>query len=133
MWALLRPFRQNGVHFRRQVQIGSYYADFACHKPQVVIEMDGQTHGTEIARSNDEVRDDYFRSRGYRVLRFWNGDVFANPEGVAVAVAALLTEAAPIASPPTLAALGAFGSSSATLPADGGGDASRTAPRSRRP
>ena len=133
MWALLRPFRQNGVHFRRQVQIGAYYADFACHKPQVVIEVDGNTHGTDIARSNDELRDDYFRSRGYRVLRLWNGDLFTNPEGVAIAVEALLVEAAPTASPPTLAALGRSAPSSATLPASGGGDASHAVPSSRQP
>jgi very-short-patch-repair endonuclease len=69
MWAVLRPLREQGFHFRRQVLIGTYYADFACRRPAVVIEVDGATHGGDIAQSNDATRDDYFRGRGFRVLR----------------------------------------------------------------
>lgn len=82
MWSILRELRRGGVHFRRQVNIGSYYADFACHQPGLVIEVDGATHGGDAAQSSDAARDDYFRGRGYRVLRFWNGDVLRNPDGV---------------------------------------------------
>ena len=82
MWAILRELRRSGVHFRRQVHIGAYYADFACHEPSLIIEVDGATHAGDKAQSNDATRDDYFRGRGYRVLRFWNGDVLQNPEGV---------------------------------------------------
>jgi very-short-patch-repair endonuclease len=92
MWAILRDLRRNGVHFRRQVHIGSYYADFACHQPGLVIEVDGGTHGTDVAQSNDASRDDYFRGRGYRVLRFWNGDVLRNPSGVLRVVEDELTQ-----------------------------------------
>jgi very-short-patch-repair endonuclease len=82
MWRVLYPLRQQGSHFRRQVEIGTYFVDFACHRPAVVIEVDGLTHATEIAASNDATRDDYLAGRGYRVLRFWNNEVNENPEGV---------------------------------------------------
>ena len=95
MWRILHQFRQRGVNFRRQVQLGTYYADFACYHPSIVIEVDGSTHGSELAASNDATRDDYFRGRGLRVLRFWNGDVMHNPEGVFRLVEAELAKLSP--------------------------------------
>jgi very-short-patch-repair endonuclease len=121
MWHILREFRQRGFHFRRQVQIGSYYADFALHRPAMVIEVDGYSHGTDIAQSNDALRDDYLRGRGYRVLRFGNEDVLRNHDGVFLAIEAVLAESSPHTAPPTLASLGRVAPSSATLPASGGG------------
>jgi very-short-patch-repair endonuclease len=95
MWRILHPFRQAGFHFRRQVQIGSYYVDCACLEPSIAIEVDGDTHGGDLARSNDEMRDDYLSGRGFRVLRFWNNDVMTNPDGVYQAVAAVLEPVSP--------------------------------------
>lgn len=95
MWALLHPFRRQGYNFRRQVLLGTYYVDFACHHPAVAIEVDGETHATPLAVANDATRDDYLRGRGYRVLRFWNTDVTDNPGGVQQVIAATLAELAP--------------------------------------
>ena len=102
MWALLHTLRRQGFNFRRQVEIGTYYADFACHRPALVIEIDGENHGSDKAQSNDAVRDDYLAGRGYRVLRFWNNEVMNNPEGVYTAVAAALAEISSASAPPTL-------------------------------
>ena len=121
MWHILAEFCQRGFHFRRQVLIGSYYVDFACHRPAVVIEVDGYSHGTDVAQSNDALRDDYLRGRGYRVLRIGNRDVVQGANGVFLAVEALLAETSSRAAPPTLAPLGRAAPSSATLPASGGG------------
>ena len=123
MWNILREFRRRGVHFRRQVQIGTYYTDFACHRPAIVIEVDGSTHGSNLAQSNDAVRDDYLRGRGYRVLRFLSNDVTRNANGVFLAIEALLTENDRRVAPPTRAPLGRVAPSCATLPANGGGQA----------
>jgi very-short-patch-repair endonuclease len=101
MWAILYHFRQRGFRFRRQVNIGSYYADFACLTPAIVIEVDGATHTTEQALGNDAVRDEYFRTRGFRVLRFWNNDVMGNPDGVFTLIDAALIEASAHSAPPT--------------------------------
>ena len=50
MWNLLRgePFRW--WHFRRQVPVAAYFADFASHAAKLVVEIDGDTHGTAAAR-----------------------------------------------------------------------------------
>ena len=82
MWRLLKMFREQGFHFRRQVPIGKYYADFICHKEKLIIEVDGDTHGVDNALVHDEIRTQFLRSRGFRVIRFTNSDVIKNPEGV---------------------------------------------------
>lgn len=102
MWAILHSLRRQGYNFRRQVEIGSYYADFACRHPALVIEVDGETHTTELAQANDAVRDDYFAGRGYRVLRFWNNEVTKNPEGVYLTIVSALAVISSPAAPPTL-------------------------------
>jgi very-short-patch-repair endonuclease len=99
MWRILRSFRD--VHFRRQVQIGSCYVDFACLKPSLVVEVDGDSHATELALSNDAVRDDYLRGRGFRVLRFGNRDALYNPAGVGDVVQMTPTEIAQRGARPT--------------------------------
>ena len=102
MWRILYPLRQQGFHFRRQVEIGTYYVDFACHRPAVVIEVDGESHANDRTASNDATRDDYLVGRGYRVLRFWNNEVMRNPDGVYALVGACLNERIAELAPPTL-------------------------------
>ncbi|KQW79376.1 hypothetical protein ASC89_13915 [Devosia sp. Root413D1] len=82
LWAILRVFSERGYHFRRQQQIGPYYADFACMHAQLIIEADGETHTSAAGRDHDRVRDDYLHARGFRVLRFWNNEITENAEGV---------------------------------------------------
>ncbi|MBK8631082.1 MAG: DUF559 domain-containing protein [Sphingomonadales bacterium] len=75
------------VHFRKQVPLGSYHADFACHKARLVIELDGGQHARPEAEKHDEIRSRFLESQGYRVIRFWNNDVDNNLEGVLSVVA----------------------------------------------
>ena len=82
LWAILLSLRQQGHHFRRQHPIGPYYADFACVSAGLVIEADGVTHMPEGDVAYDRRRDDFLRSRGFRVLRFWNNDIRDDPDGV---------------------------------------------------
>jgi very-short-patch-repair endonuclease len=79
-WHLRRRFPLEGSHFRRQVQIGPYITDFACHRLKLVIELDGGQHGSQIEK--DDARTVRLESEGYRVLRFWNNDVLSNIDGV---------------------------------------------------
>jgi very-short-patch-repair endonuclease len=92
MWSLLYSLRQERFHFRRQAQIGRYYADFACLHGNLIIEIDGDTHGGESAIAYDAVRDAYMRERGLTVLRFSNDDVMHNGEGVFDTVVLALEE-----------------------------------------
>lgn len=82
LWQQLRLLKAEGRHFRRQVPIGRFIADFACFYPKLVIELDGGQHGTEQGQEADRLRSAQLASHGFRVLRFWNADVFSNIEGV---------------------------------------------------
>jgi cobalamin biosynthesis Mg chelatase CobN len=90
MWKLLRSFTE--YHFRRQVPLGSYVADFASHHPKLVIELDGETHFNATAAESDRRRTVFLNSVGYRVLRFTNSDIVTNPEGIWTVIEATLTE-----------------------------------------
>lgn len=86
LWYHLRAKRFHGVKFRRQVPYGPYVADFACPAHDLIIELDGDTH---VGREDyDAARTKFLESRGYRVIRFANGDVMGNLEWVLGAIAA---------------------------------------------
>jgi len=82
LWQHLRqpPFKQH--HFRRQATIGPYFADFASHQLRIVIEVDGGQH----SHTSDETRTRYLEANAYRVLRFWNNEIFENMSGVLAAI-----------------------------------------------
>jgi very-short-patch-repair endonuclease len=46
-WHLRHRLPLGDSHFRRQVQIGPYIADFACHQLKLAIEIGGGQHGTQ--------------------------------------------------------------------------------------
>jgi very-short-patch-repair endonuclease len=79
-WHLRHRLRLDKTHFRRQVRIGPYIADFACHRTKLVVEIDGGQHATQTAE--DEKRTKRLTLEGYRVLRFWNNEVLSNIDGV---------------------------------------------------
>jgi very-short-patch-repair endonuclease len=83
LWSILRA-GQLGVKFQRQVVVTPHIADFAARSERLIIEIDGETHaGREI---EDAERTVALEARGYRVLRFTNGDVMSNLEGVTRAI-----------------------------------------------
>ncbi len=90
LWNALREIRPLGFHFRRQVPLGPYYADFAIHTARLVIEIDGDTHCSEAAANYDTRRDALIVSQGYRVLRFGNDDVMRNLDGVMTVILSAL-------------------------------------------
>jgi primosomal protein N' (replication factor Y) len=68
-----------GYKFRRQHPIGPFVVDFACLGHQLVIEADGGQHAESGA---DAARTRWLEAQGWRVLRFWNGDILDNLDGV---------------------------------------------------
>jgi very-short-patch-repair endonuclease len=107
LWQNLRqpPFKQH--HFRRQATIGPYFADFASHLLRMVIELDGGQHSDS---TSDETRTQYLEANGYRVVRFWNNEVFENISGVLSAIdAAVNAERPPTPNPSPPRALRAGG------------------------
>ena len=80
LWQLLRHRRLMGHQFRRQHQIGPFFADIVCPAAWLVVEIDGSQH---LDRTEyDTLRSDYLKQCGYRVLRFWNHDVMCRKEDV---------------------------------------------------
>lgn len=49
---------------------------------RLVIELDGPSHTEPGAAEKDVRRTAWLESEGYRVLRFWNAEVFDNIDGV---------------------------------------------------
>lgn len=81
-----------GVKFRRQHPLEHYVLDFYCAERKLAIEIDGGQHSENSERTRDAQRTASLRMRGIRVLRFWNNEVFENPEGVWEIIAAALQE-----------------------------------------
>ena len=96
LWNALRDLRPLGHHFRRQVSIGPYYADFCCHKKLLIIEVDGDTHFQDHAVAYDIARDAMIRGQGYRILRVTNEDVMRNIDGLLTAILSLLDQPPPL-------------------------------------
>lgn len=84
LWLLLKDRQLHGFKFRRQVPIGPYVADFACHAHKLVVEVDGGVHRLTEARDAD--RDAWLAEAGYTVLRFDNSAILQNPNLVFDAV-----------------------------------------------
>jgi very-short-patch-repair endonuclease len=92
LWQMLRAKRLEDFKFRRQQPIGPFIVDFVCQSEQLVIEADGSQH----ADSPDDVRrTEWLEARGYRVLRFWNGDVLRRPDDVVMTIYRTLTAPSP--------------------------------------
>jgi very-short-patch-repair endonuclease len=79
LWRYLRNRQVESFKFRRQQPVGSYVVDFGNLEKKVVIELDGGQHALD---PGDKIRDEWLRAEGYKVLRFWDNEVFSNLEGV---------------------------------------------------
>lgn len=75
LWRALRA-RRLEYKFRRQVPLRGYIVDFLCIKQRVVIELDGSQHATPEGRAADAERDANLAEAGFRMLRFWNHEIF---------------------------------------------------------
>ena len=100
LWNYLRSLKEQGFRFRRQVQLGPYYVDFASHHPKLVIEVDGETHFNTEAIAYDTRRSELIRSQGYRIVRYSNLEVRNNLEGVATHLTTVLAALPPPLIPP---------------------------------
>ncbi len=80
LWNSLRSRQVKNVKFRRQQPIGNYIVDFISFDNKLIIELDGGQHAQIPGK--DQGRDNWLTGQGFKVLRFWNNDVFGNIEGV---------------------------------------------------
>jgi very-short-patch-repair endonuclease len=91
-WKLIAPLRLGGYHFRKQVPLGPFVVDFACHQAELVVEIDGDTHFSGAATTKDRQRDAALAAHGFVVLRFTNVEVMSNADGVYAVLTAALKE-----------------------------------------
>ncbi len=80
LWYNLRDRGLCGEKARRQHAIGEYIVDFVFLEKRLIIELDGGHH--QRKKDEDKAREQWLRSEGYKVLRFWNNDILNNMEGV---------------------------------------------------
>jgi very-short-patch-repair endonuclease len=80
LWNLLKNKQLDGRKFRRQHSLENYIVDFYCSSEKLIIELDGDPHGDYSRIQKDTVRDNYFNTLGYKVIRFENRFVFQDPE-----------------------------------------------------
>ena len=80
VWRMLRSHQITGYNFRCQVPIGRCIADFVCHEARLIVEIDGGQH--DRSSPQEAERSGFLQNQGYRILRFWNNEVLANPDGV---------------------------------------------------
>jgi len=80
LWQRLKGRQLEGYKFRRQQPVGSYIVDFINFEKRIIIELDGGQHAIE--KDMDKKRDNWLKVEGYKVLRFWNNEIFENIEGV---------------------------------------------------
>jgi len=95
LWRHLRG-AQLGVRFRRQHPYLNYVLDFVCFETKVVIEIDGSQH---LESLRDAERDRTLAAAGFRVLRFWNNQVFEEFDAVKEQIFAAWTPTPPPAPP----------------------------------
>ena len=79
LWRALREL-EAPYRFRRQHPIGRYIVDFACPAARLAFEIDGWQHA--MMGKADDTRSSEIAEYGYRMIRFWNGDVMDNLDGV---------------------------------------------------
>lgn len=80
LWRHIRGKQVEGYKFRRQQPIGHYIVDFVIFEKNIVIELDGGQHAVE--QDIDKTRDAWLTAEGFKVLSFWNNEIFENMEGV---------------------------------------------------
>jgi very-short-patch-repair endonuclease len=80
LWQHLRNRQMDGWKFRRQHPLGPFVVDFICLEKKIIVEVDGSQHAIHI--KEDAERSRYLEGQGYRIIRFWNNDVFKGIDSV---------------------------------------------------
>src|SRR5262245_7854950 len=80
LWRLLRDRQFAGYKFRREHPIGQYTLDFYCAEAKLSLEVDGGQHGSPEQQQRDQEKEKYLMTRGILTKRFWNWQVYRQPQ-----------------------------------------------------
>jgi very-short-patch-repair endonuclease len=97
LWRHLRLRQLGGFKFRRQQVIGKYIVDFICLEKRLILEVDGGQHLEQM--TYDSKREDWLKSQGFRILRFWDNAVLEETQAVMEAINEALVVPPPQSSP----------------------------------
>lgn len=86
LWDRLRRGQIDGHRFRRQHPVGPYFADFACERLKLILEVDGGVHDLDEVILRDHFRQAELEVLGWTVIRFTNAEVLDHPELMIIAV-----------------------------------------------
>ena len=87
---------QTGYKFRRQHIIGDYIVDFVCLEKMLVVEIDGEYHNEWEQQIDDAARTEWLAIKGFRVMRFSNDQVIADPDSFEREVKSALAHQTPL-------------------------------------
>lgn len=82
LWKRLSGRKFCGLQFNRQKPLGKYIVDFYCKSMNLVIEIDGYSHGFEEVHQKDISKQADLESMGLTVLRFSENEVRNNIDNV---------------------------------------------------
>ena len=82
LWSKLRRKQLKNFQIYRQRIIGNYIVDFYCPAAKLVIEVDGGQHYEDKGIKKDKERNAFIKLQGLEILRFSDGEVFENLDGV---------------------------------------------------
>ena len=82
LWNLLKNRQFHNLKFKHQQPISDYIVDFICKEAKIIIEIDGGQHNEPENIEYDKTRTEYLNTLGYKVIRFWNNEIYENIEGV---------------------------------------------------
>ena len=82
LWNLLKNRQFHNLKFKRQQPIGDCIVDFICKEAKIIIGIDGGQHNEPENIEYDKTRTEYLNNLGYKVIRFWNNEIYENIEGV---------------------------------------------------
>ncbi|MEH2024610.1 endonuclease domain-containing protein [Nostoc sp.] len=76
VWAKLRNQQIESCKFRRQYSIDRFVVDFYFSELRLAIEIDGDSHYQDGVPEYDRDRQAFLSSKGTRILRFTNQEVY---------------------------------------------------------
>lgn len=86
LWEKLRRRQIEDCKFRRQYSIGAFVVDFYSPELKLAIEVDGESHFVNGVQAYDQERDTFLMSKGTKILRFKNNQIYEELDGVLLTV-----------------------------------------------
>lgn len=86
---LLLAGSRTAFKFKFQAACCGYFADFLFKREKLIVELDGAVHADRRAKMADARRTRRLTKAGYKVIRFWNGEI-REPERVIGRIVAAL-------------------------------------------